>query len=330
MGTISEVRAPVKNNDYDRFREQLAYADFTLKGEIKEIRVEIGGVCVLLKTDSQELHDLIEKNYNIYLSKKDPIAEVEIRCQKYKKDETNHAVPQYFPPFSFYVYAVETILQDTKIFFVSERAYVGVIDRKTQRVRFNFFTISIESVDSCLRITLPYFMMKYNCHALLIHACSVATPIGGFLFPGKSGVGKTTIAQLAKECPDFTVLTDEISLIRKVKDRYRIFGTPFLGAEFWDITQFTTNSDVLQAIFFPVQSKQVFIRDLAPSRALVQLLPTVLSFDEDPTTSEALLDLCMNLLEHIPSREIYFSLNTDFLRSVTCFEKTNMSARPIG
>ena len=48
-----------------------------------------------------------------------------------------------------------------------------------------------------------------------------------FCFPGASGAGKTTISRLAP--PDVTLLTDEISYVRREGNRYLACGTPFAG-----------------------------------------------------------------------------------------------------
>jgi ABC-type iron transport system FetAB ATPase subunit len=56
----------------------------------------------------------------------------------------------------------------------------------------------------------------------LVHAASAVRNGRAFLFAGLSGAGKTTIAGLAP--PDATLLTDEISYVRKLDDHYYAFG----------------------------------------------------------------------------------------------------------
>ena len=48
-----------------------------------------------------------------------------------------------------------------------------------------------------------------------------------FLFSGISGAGKTRISRLAP--PEVTLLTDEVSYIRRDLDEYRAYGAPFAG-----------------------------------------------------------------------------------------------------
>ena len=60
-----------------------------------------------------------------------------------------------------------------------------------------------------------------------MHAASAVRNGRAFLFAGVSGAGKTTISRLAP--PDATLLTDEISYVRREADGYVAFGTPFAG-----------------------------------------------------------------------------------------------------
>ena len=60
-----------------------------------------------------------------------------------------------------------------------------------------------------------------------MHSASAVRNGRAFLFPAVSGAGKTTISRLAP--PDVTLLTDEISYVRRVADGYHAHGTPFAG-----------------------------------------------------------------------------------------------------
>src|SRR5579862_1617303 len=85
--------------------------------------------------------------------------------------------------------------------------------------------VSPYAVDSVLRIV--HTLLLATREGMLIHAASAVRGGRAFLFAGPSGAGKTTIARLAP--PDATLLTDEISYVRKQGGGYVAFGTPFTG-----------------------------------------------------------------------------------------------------
>ena len=72
------------------------------------------------------------------------------------------------------------------------------------------------SIDSALRIIHSLILARQG--GLLVHAASAVRNGKAFLFAGVSGAGKTTISRLAP--PDATLLTDEISYLRRNGDGY--------------------------------------------------------------------------------------------------------------
>jgi hypothetical protein len=81
------------------------------------------------------------------------------------------------------------------------------------------------SIDAVLRILHTLLLAQEG--GFLLHAASAIRNGKAFVFAGVSGAGKTTIASLAP--PDATLLTDEISYVRKDGNQYAAFGTPFTG-----------------------------------------------------------------------------------------------------
>jgi hypothetical protein len=68
------------------------------------------------------------------------------------------------------------------------------------------------SIDTVLRITHSLVLAEEG--GFLVHAASAIRNGRAYLFAGVSGAGKTTMARLAP--PDATVLTDEISYVRRI------------------------------------------------------------------------------------------------------------------
>ena len=64
---------------------------------------------------------------------------------------------------------------------------------------------------------------------VLLHALGVADQGEGLLFIGRSGAGKTTLANLYKPHQGVTILNDERVVVTKKDDRFWLSGTPWPG-----------------------------------------------------------------------------------------------------
>jgi hypothetical protein len=63
-----------------------------------------------------------------------------------------------------------------------------------------------------------------------IHACGIADASGrGLLFVGQSGAGKTTMARLWEGVGGAKILSDDRIILRRVGDRFTMYGTPWHG-----------------------------------------------------------------------------------------------------
>src|SRR5688572_7137967 len=80
------------------------------------------------------------------------------------------------------------------------------------------------TVDSLLRVMLSLALIPRR--GLLVHAASLVRDGRGYLFPGVSGAGKTTLARLSA---DATLLSDELSIVTAAEAGPRVHGTPFWG-----------------------------------------------------------------------------------------------------
>jgi len=80
---------------------------------------------------------------------------------------------------------------------------------------------------------------------ILVHASSVLINGRGYLFAGRSGAGKSTISNCFK-LAGYEILNDDRIAIRRIGDRFRVFGTPWPGEA--DIA--VNNSACLEGIFF--------------------------------------------------------------------------------
>ena len=110
-------------------------------------------------------------------------------------------------------------------FFIRRPDLEGEIDL-TSRIARVTNRAAIYSFDSFLRILYSLILVQEG--GFLLHAASVVRDGQGYAFMGKSGAGKSTIAA---HSPEQSVLSDEISLIKKVEADYRLYSTPFWGEQ---------------------------------------------------------------------------------------------------
>jgi hypothetical protein len=130
------------------------------------------------------------------------------------------------------------------------------------------------SIDAVLRIVHTLVLARQG--GFLMHSASAIRNGKAFLFSGVSGAGKTTISRLAPS--DATLLTDEISYVRKQGDGYVAFGTPFTG----ELARVGENvSAPIAAIYMLAKGPENRIDPIAPGEAARSILANMLFFAED-------------------------------------------------
>lgn len=102
---------------------------------------------------------------------------------------------------------------------------------------------------------------------LLIHACGIGVNNKGYLFVGQSGKGKTTIAELSKKI-GAKVLSDDRVIIRILKGRVYIFGTPWHG----DFAEISNDSFILKKMFFLTHGKENKVVPVSNLNAVYEII----------------------------------------------------------
>ncbi len=155
------------------------------------------------------------------------------------------------------------------------------------------------AIDAVLRIVHSLILARQG--GFLVHAASAIRGGKAFLFSGVSGAGKTTIARLAP--PDATLLTDEISYVRREGDRYMACGTPFAG----ELARVGENcSAPLSALFFLEKGLQNRIEPIEPTEAIQRLLRNILFFADDPELVKLVFQSACEFASLVPMRRLVF------------------------
>ena len=278
-----------------------------------ELAIDIGGMPILVRTDSAEFAALLEDRYGSFINRADR--------------------PGGLSHFSLDIDLIppRTILEDED---VSVRLESGrwIITRGDFRAEFDpqsghgwiRQSANPYSIDGVLRILHSLFLAREG--GFLVHAASAVRNGRAFLFAGVSGAGKTTLSRLAP--PDAEVLTDEISYVRPdcgadaeggadalVRERppgrslanhsgYIAFGTPFAG----ELARIGANLRApLAALYLLVQGPENRIEPVDPNEAARAVLRNILFFAHDEELVGEVFKSVFDFVARVPVRRLIFT-----------------------
>ncbi len=145
---------------------------------------------------------------------------------------------------------------------------------------------SVHVVDSLLRITLTLLLGARD--GLMLHASGVVDGERAYVFFGRSGAGKTTVARAV---PPGDVLCDELVAVRLVDGAAWAFGTPFHG----ELPLTSPRGLPLGALVELRQAPLERVTAQSPAAGTRALLSATLFFCQAPALVERALDLCSRL-----------------------------------
>lgn len=180
--------------------------------------------------------------------------------------------------------------------FIERWDFKGFLDLKNGKAEVRLS--SDGSFESFLRVI--YSLILPQEEGLAIHASSLMKAGKAYLFPGKSGTGKTTLVRLS---PDATLLTDEISIVRGIGVDPVAFGTPFHG----DLGIPGQNTSApISGLYFPVKDRKSYLKKLSSKGALEKLLPNVVFFGQEQKLLRRVFHLSCELAISLPCYDLHF------------------------
>src|SRR5579872_1521090 len=229
------------------------------------LSIEIGGMAIALHTQDSAFRRLIEERYRGFVgSSSRPNFEFEVNlheAQEPAESDDDSAADE-----------LEVKIEGDD--WVLRRGdFQARWDRNSSRGQIRQ-SCNPYSIDSVLRIVHSLILARQG--GFLVHAASAIRGGRAFLFAGVSGAGKTTISRLASA--DATLLTDEISYVRRDGNEYRSCGTPFAG----ELARVGENQSApLTALFLLEKGAENRIESVATPEAIRLLLRNILFFAED-------------------------------------------------
>jgi hypothetical protein len=155
------------------------------------------------------------------------------------------------------------------------------------------------SIDAVLRIVHTLVLARQG--GFLLHSASAIRNGKAFLFAGVSEAGKTTISRLAPG--DVTLLTDEISYVRRMEDRYVAYGTPFTG----ELAKLGENvSAPVETLYLLAKGKENRIDRVEPGEAARGVLGNLLFFAHDEELVQAVFHSVFEFVNRVPVKRLTF------------------------
>lgn len=254
--------------------------------QVCQATVEIGGMPILVRTDSPKFHRILQQRYGGYLSEASQPAAVFdvdiVRPQRISDEED----------LSVRLEAGRWLMERGDFRAVWDPA----TGHGTIRQSANPY-----SIDAAFRIVHSLLLARQG--GLLVHAASAVRNGRAFLFAGISTAGKTTISRLAP--PDAVLLTDEISYLRRDTDGngYTAFGTPFAG----ELAKPGANIRApLGGLFLLAKGPENIIEPVGPAEAIRGVMESILFFAHDADLVHRVFDSAFDLVSKVPVQRLTF------------------------
>lgn len=151
------------------------------------------------------------------------------------------------------------------------------------------------------QVILMHYLAKRR--GLVVHCAGLGIGNRICIFPGRSGAGKSTVADLLRGHDDIGLLSDDRILLRGENDGIVAYGTPWPG----DAGIAVNRSAPLAGIYFLNQAGKNRLVELRRSEALNRLLPVASIPWYDRGVLGDVLDFCGEVVTSVPVFELQFA-----------------------
>ena len=253
------------------------------------VSIEIGGMPIAVRTQDPSFRRLIENRYAGFVGNS-PHSQLEFDIDLYEPSDGASAGNDRDDELEVKIEAGEWLLRrgDFRARWNPEASRGHIRQSR-----------SPYAIDAVLRIVHSLILARQG--GFLVHAASAIRDGKAFLFSGISGAGKTTISRLAP--PDATLLTDEISYVRRQGNRYLACGTPFAG----ELARVGENQSApLSVLFLLEKGFENRIEPVGATEAVQRLLRNILFFAEDPALVKLVFQSACEFASLVPIRRLVF------------------------
>ena len=132
------------------------------------------------------------------------------------------------------------------------------------------------------------------------HASCIRTELGGILFSGPSGIGKSTQAKLWCDHRGAVLINGDRPILQRRETDFLAWGSPYAGSSRCHVN----DSVPVSALVFLVQAKEDRIRRLGGGEAFRRIYAGLTMYSWDRFFVERAVDLAMELASKVPCYEL--------------------------
>ncbi len=159
--------------------------------------------------------------------------------------------------------------------------------------------------ENFLRVLFAWLALAND--GLLLHACGVIRGNRAYVFFGPSGAGKTTTARLSL---NYTVLSDDLVLLRRTAGCLRAYGVPFRG-QFPQAPR-TRAAAPLTGLYALAQDREHRLANLPPALGVARLVACAPFTMRTPASRLQVLNRCAEIARQLPVQALHFRKDAAF------------------
>lgn len=201
-------------------------------------------------------------------------------CRVSKTEDGNFRHYFYDAPQNGTCYAVAVCKPDEGRVLVE---YLGSYRDYVSEIRNSVFHIGLESI-----------LLRHD--RLCLHAACVDTALGGLLFSGVSGIGKSTQAELWCQHRNARQINGDRPILAREGTRWMAWGSPYAGSSRCHVN----DRCAVSAILLLEQKKECALRRLTPAQAFRGIWAGLTVHSYDPAFVEKASTLAVALTSAVP------------------------------
>lgn len=178
---------------------------------------------------------------------------------------------------------------------------LSTFDLEDQKIYIDYLKSGVHCVsemqNSIFHMGLESLLLQKN--RLCLHASCVQTHLGGILFSGRSGIGKSTQSDLWCRHRNAKLINGDRPILSRTEDRWLAWGSPYAGSSRCHINE----SCPISAIVMLRQAETCTLRRLTQPESFRAIWSGLTMNSWNEKLTEQAVDLTLQLLTAVPVYE---------------------------